>query len=384
MTTSLTKSGLIHYFWRSGNEVRSLEALSKSLDDVLAQKLDAKELALVLYHATKDSINGVYGEDIKAAQAAIENRIQKWTDKSLKAYENFTPFTLAQMLTSLKLLNLRPPERFVEFAMTKAEKLIPEFNADDMNFSLSAFAYLSIPLPKKIIQAIEKRMPAIQQTFSSDQAYNVLWSLAVIDAVNKHHNPQEKLSLSGAYNALIKDQLIRQKLASSNKKSFHNMLSDSLLWFKGDTEIERSQEEDTSSLFELDVKVELEKAGAIILPSYELKKPKHKVDISAKFNNASILFECDGPTHFVRSADDFKVYLNGKTLFQTALIFRNIKSSSIIRIPSDVYYQHMGDTDFWGNLLLEIDDKELGAYILGQYGLQALPAGREPAAPENN
>lgn len=375
-----SKKELIFYFLQTdGDEVRSAQALADNFDLAMKQGLNSKELALVLYHATLKAKNGIYGEDTKAALREIECRLQTWTDKALTQTRTITPYTLAHMMHGFSLLELRPPQRFIDQSMELANALVPNFNADDASYFLESLARLAIPAPKKTIGLLQKRMPSIINSFASEQAYRVVHSMAILDAVNEHHFGRGKASLSQLYSDTLKDSRFRAKLAEAQHIGQTHMLSDSLLWFKGDTPINRTEQDDTVSLFEGDVKHNLELAGASVSNDTIISKLKHRVDLTAVFNDKAILIECDGPSHSVKSVDDHKMYLNGNTILQTGLIQKAQPNQNIVRIPHDVFYQHMNDQDFWETFLLTIDEAETGAYILDNNGLIELVAGKHSA-----
>ena len=375
------KKDLIHYFLQTeGDEVRSVAALSENLNLAMKQGLNSKELAIVLYHATFKAKQGIYGEDTKSALREIESHIQTWTDKTLAQSKNISPYTLTHMWHAFSLLNIRPPQRFIDRSMELAnDALIGDFNSDDASYFLDAHAKLSVPVPKTAINLLNKRLLSISGSFSPEQAYRTLNALTTLDAVNQQHFGVGKASVSQICSDILKEPRFRAKLVEPLTDAQQDILALCLLWLKGESPIARREENDSSSLFEKDVKENLEAAGAKVDTGAIISKLKHRIDLRALFNDKSILIECDGPSHFIKSADDQKVYLNGQTILQTALIKRSKPDDSIIRIPHDVFYQHMRDQDFWESFLINADDAPNGAYILDSHGLIELEVGKHSA-----
>ncbi len=166
-------------------------------------------------------------------------------------------------------------------------------------------------------------------------------SLAVIDCLSVHHHVSKPYSFGSLFSELLNDGSIRSKIASVTDVDCKAMLSDAILWFKGKTPYARPSEPDTSSIFESDVAEELRNSGASVNSGVSIQTPNHIVDLSATFGQATFFVECDGPTHFVHGADDHKVYLNGSTIFQTALIQKGNADKSLVRISIDVFIKNM-------------------------------------------
>lgn len=375
-----TKGELIHYFLNPlPDELRCPEGLAKNLDAILNLSLTSKELALTLFHAGRGAQNKVYGPDIPEAISAIESRLQKWTDKAMRSNRNdYSPYTIAHMFHGFSLIALRPPERFTEFALDLADKHIKEFNAEDMTFFLTSIATLGLPLSDKMLRGIANRTGEIKSALTAHQCHDVVWSLAILDSVCSLHRGPKRFQMNSVFSSLIANPIVRGRLASLGDISHHNMLSDSILWFKGETPSPRHEDMTPPTLLEQDISAALKKAGAIINPPVDIPSPKHRIDLSASFNRQHFYVECDGPYHHVRGTDDHKVYLNGPTLFQTALISRACPDKKILRIPIDVFYQRMVDQEFWENVLVYLDDAKDGSYNLANDGyLTPLYEGRD-------
>lgn len=352
----------------SNAEVSSPDLLAANLDDLLRiPTLTSKELAIALYHSTKGALNGRYGEKPKPAMDVIKSRVQTWTDRALKKRE-YTSFTISQMLDGFSLLSLRPPERFVSFVLGKSKELISGFNADDMVSILGDMAHLGILPDKQLLKAMGAGIRSSRGSFSPHQLHSLMRSLAVLDCLSVHHHVSKPYSFGSLFSELLDDVNIRAKIASVTDVDCKAMLSDAILWFKGRTPYARPSEPDTSSLFESDVADELRNSGAFVNSGVSIQTPNHIVDLSATFGQATFFVECDGPTHFVHGADDHKVYLNGSTIFQTALIQKGNADKSLVRIPIDVFYPKHGDRDFWDSFLVAVDDAEVGAYCLASNG----------------
>ncbi len=265
-------------------------------------------------------------------------------------------------------LNLRPPERFVSFILGKAKDLISGFNADDMVSILGDVAHLGILPDKKLLIAMGDRIRSSRSYFSPHQLHSLMRSLAALDCLSVHHHVSKPYSFGSLFSELLDDVKIRAKIASVMDVDCKAMLSDAILWFKGSTPYARPSESDTSSLFESDVAAELRNLGASVTGGVSIQTPNHIVDLSATFGQATFFVECDGPTHFVHGADDHKVYLNGSTIFQTALIQKGNADKSLVRIPIDVYYPKQGNRDFWDSFLAAVHDEKVGAYCLASNG----------------
>lgn len=374
---TIDKGGIIQYFLNPEKccDARSIEALAKNLDDFLSlRQLTSKELALVLFHATKGAQMGLYSEDTTAACEAIKNRVQTWTDKAIKR-NDYSGYTIAHMFDAFSRLDLRPPERFVSFALEKAKTLIASnFNADDMTDFTAAIAHLAILPDKKLLTAIGTQLTQVKRAFSPHQTCSVIRSVAILDTLAAHHHGSKRYSFGSTFSEFINDNKIREKLANLSDPASKGMLSDALLWFKGTTPYPRSAESGTSSLFENDNKIALENAGATVQMGVHIPTPNHIIDLSATFGRATFYVECDGPSHFIHGADDHKIYLNGPTIFQTALISKGYPDTTLVRIPADVFYPKRGDSDFWESFLITVDDADNGAYCLASGG-NLLPIG---------
>lgn len=350
------------------DEVNSPDSLAANLDDLLRiPTLTSKELAIALYHSTKGALNGRYGENPEPALDVIKSHVQTWTDCALRKKE-YTGYTIAHMLDGFAHLNLRPPERFVSFALEKAKNLISGFNADDIVFFSHAVAHLGILPDKKLLIAMGDRIRSSRSYFSPHQLHSLIRSLAVLDCLSVHHHVSKRYSFGSLFSELLNDRSIRAKIASVTDADCKAMLSDAILWFKGSTPYARPSESDTSSLFESGVAAELRNLGASVTGGVSIQTPNHIVDLSATFGQATFFVECDGPTHFVHGADDHKVYLNGSTIFQTALIQKGNADKSLVRIPIDVYYPKQENRDFWDSFLAAVHDAEVGAYCLASNG----------------
>ncbi len=362
---SVSKSALVCYFFDKIEG--SLEALDKNLEDVLKQKLNPKELALVLFHSTMNAKAGLYGDPAQARRT-IESHIQKWADKTIKQKEGFSHFTSTHMLFAFRELELRPPERFLEFVLKKTEDDIKDYSALNLVSTLDSLARLGIDPGKKILQKAGERLPQVVSSMTISESFECLYALGILDAIGEHHHGAKRYPLGGTYNTLLKNQIFRSKIAAGETKAQLKMLADAIAWFRPTEPISATFEDSANPIFEKDVSATLESAGALILEPRQLRKPHHKLDLTASFGKATFHVECDGPTHFVRSADDHKVYMNGSTLFQTALIHRALPDETVLRIPHNVFYAKMDDRDMWEEVLITIDDKKPGAYILGPQG----------------
>lgn len=360
--TSLLKSDEI-------GEIRSVDSLAADLDDLLRgpSSLTSKELALALFHATKGAQNGRYGENPEPALDVIRNRVQPWTDRALKK-NDYSSYTIAHMFDGFSRLGLRPPERFITFALDKTQSLISKFNRDDVTDFAHAIAHLGILPNRKILTEMSNKITSIRGVFSPGQLHSLMRSLAILDCLSIHHNPSKPYSFGTLFSELLRDQKVREKLASTSEPNCKGMLSDAILWFKGTAPYKRPSESDTSSLFESDVANKLRNIGATVKAGVPIQTPNHTIDLSATFGQVTFFVECDGPTHFVHGADDHKVYLNGPTIFQTALIHKKNADTSIIRIPIDVFYQKISDQEFWEDFLVTMDDAKIGAYCLAANG----------------
>lgn len=361
----ISKSALVCYFYEKNEG--SLEALDKTLEEALRQKLNPKELALILFHATKNAKDALYGNPSEARRI-IESHIQKWTDKVTRQKEGFSHFTFTHMLHAFRELDLRPPERFLRFILEKSEGELKDYNALNLVSTLDSLARLGIDPGKKYLVKAAERLPHVVPSMTTAEAFETLYAIGLLDAIGEHHHGNKRFPLGGVYNALLKNQIFRSKIAAGETKAQLKILADSTTWFRPSDSVPSTLESNANPVFEGDVSHILESAGATILEPRRIKKPDHQLDLTASFGKVTFHVECDGPTHYVRSADDHKVYLNGSTLFQTALIHRALPNETVLRIPHNVFYAKMNEQEMWEEVLINIDDKKPGAYILGPHG----------------
>ena len=379
--TPLRKKDLIDYFFRVEDGNRSVSGLHHNLDAVLKEKLNMKELALVLYHSAIHAVNGVYGDKIKAMRV-IENHVQGWTDKVVRQSEGHTPYTLSHIVEAFGVLRLRPPERLREFLEPRLIAAVPAMHERDMTSMLGGLARLGMPLDKKFYQAVQQRMPQIKHEFPAQGIYQIFHSLAILDAVGQLHHGKKKLPLNDIFTPLLNDPQIRQKLAEREDDASRRMLLDSVYWFKGETPLRYSPETGGKSFFETDVAAALQHAGAQMKDTKPHPVSRHRIDLAGQFNKTSFVVECDGPDHFVRCTDNHTSMLDGNTLFQTALIARRDPGQKMLRLPYDVFYANMDNTEMWEYLLLAVEEAKEGSYIVGPAGdLLSLNEGFDPGLP---
>lgn len=378
----LTKKDLIDYFFRVDDESRPVTELNHNLDAVLKEKLNMKELALVLFHsALHGSDRGVYGEQ-KIARRVIENHIQGWTDKVLRQQEGHTAYTLSHMLLAFSILKMRPPERLVKFLEPKITQAVSEMHAKDMRDTLKSLATLGMPLDKGFFKAVQDRIPQIKHEFNGYDLYEVFHSLSILDAVGENLHGKRRAPLGNIFSPLLSDPQVRQKLVENDDEKTRRMLLDSVFWFKGQTPLTYTPENGDASLFETDVAAAFKHAGANLHPSEPHPVTKHRIDLKAAFGATSFAVECDGPDHFVRCVDSHNSVLNGNTIFQTALMARRDPDQLLIRLPYDVFYQNMDNHEMWQYLMIELEDVGTGNYIVGPDGnLLPLTAGFDPGLP---
>lgn len=350
------------------DEVNSPDSLAENLDVLLRiQTLTAKELAIALYHSTKGALNGRYGENPEPALDVIKRHMQTWTNNAVKK-KDYTGHAIAHMLDGFAHLNLRPPERFVSFALGKAKELISGFSADDIVFFLDAVVHLGILPDKQLLKEMGDRIRSSRNFFSPYQFISLMRSLAVLDCLSAHHHVSKPYSFGSLFSELLNDKQTKSRIDSVTKADCKAMLSDAILWFKQKTPYARPSQPDTSSHLESHVADELRKSGASVNRGVSIQTPNRIVDLSATFGQATFFVECDGPTHFVHGADDHKVYLNGSTIFQTALIRKGNADKSLVRIPFDVFYSQQGAQRFWDSFLVAASEAQVGAYCLSPNG----------------
>lgn len=332
----------------------------------MSYDLNSKELALILFHAVCDSEKELYGQPV-AAQRVIENHLQKLTDKAMKQ-KSYTSFTVSHMFDSFSRLGLRPPERFVKFLEDKAIEMLPEAKSDDIADMLKAGAKLGLPFGKGFFNAVQKRMPFVQASFAPAQVYETLHALAILDSVNALHNGSKRFQMGNIFGPMFGDPKVRQKLTGLDSDASRHMLLDTIYWFKGQKPFPYPRQPETNSYFEHEVSSAFARAGAQILPVKPDPDTHHCTDLSACFNQTVFAVECDGPTHFVRSLDDHKVFLDGSTIFQTALQTKRHNEQKLVRMPHDVFYRNVGNDEMFEYLLLEIEDAAPGSYLVGSSG----------------
>ncbi len=388
------KSNLITYFLRPmDDEIRSPAALSENLDAALNHNLTHKELSLILYHSTRDTKNNVYGEGKNKEEAltSIANKLQKWTDKVTHIKGKECPFTYVHMIESFRHLNLKPPERLVEFLIKTLENNIHQARETDIHFILLSFAELGITPSKKLYSGLNKRTLELQNEFDKNSLFDVVRSLCILDALHDVHykteeNKNAKSSMDKVFKTILNNNKTREKLAvTEENKSQINILSDALLWFMGETPQPRI-EDDVKSLYETDVAKAFSRAGTKVDEGVKIKNPNHTIDLKVTFNNTNIFIECDGPSHFIKSIDDHKMYPNGSTIFQTMLVAKSNPDALLLRLPSTVFYQNIDNPDFIDELLIQIDDLKdtRNAFVVGDNGLNEIHTGQDYRLNYNN
>ena len=385
-----TKGEIIDWFNRYKGDVRSIESLNSQFEEILQDKsLDPKELALILYHSAKAINDGVYGENKQKAQITVGAHVQKLTSKMTKAINGrISPdikidFTIAHTLDAFKLLEIQPPERLTECLQKKATKFMDSFSTKNMVSMLSSTARLALPVDEKFMRAAIKKVDSFNaNSYSSPtQPLELLHALAVIDATEEARKDDKRVHLKKTYNKIFGNNTVKQTIigACADSVSCHRRLIDSLYWFKRKDDYNYPKQVDKATMFEQDVQKTLEQHGADPLETKPHPITGDRIDLKAQFGKKTFYAECDGPTHFLKSADDHNVVLNGHTIFQTQLSILRNPDEPIVRVPIDVYYQNKDNTDLWENFLLEIDDKDGGGYVLSANGsLVPLEKGYNP------
>ncbi len=385
-----TKGEIIDWFNRYQGELRSIESLNTQLEKILQdQSLNPKELSLILYHSARAINDGVYGEDKQKARLTVGTHIQKLTNKMIKAINGKVPpdikidFTIAHTLDAFKLLEIQPPERLTECLQKKATKFMDIFSARNIVSMLSSTARLALPIDEKFMRAAIKKIDKFNaNSYSSPtQPLELLHALAVIDAAEEARKGDKRVNLKKTYNKIFGNNTIKQAIieACADSISNHRRLIDSLYWFKRKDEYSYPKQGDKPSMFEQDVQKTLEHYGAKPLETKPHPITGDRIDLRAKFREKTFYAECDGPTHFLKAADDHNVVLNGHTIFQTKLSILRNPDEPIVRIPIDVYYPNEGNNDLWETFLLEIGKKDNGGYVLSANGsLVPLEGGYNP------
>ncbi|GEM_PF-3429593 len=291
---------------------------------------------------------------------------------------------LAEVYYGFRSLNTRPSEQFGKILLDIACQGMEHSTAHDITSVMSSLARLGIEPPDLFLEQIQKRVPEIIETFSQRDACKFVYALAILDAVAEHYRGHDRVHANEIYTDVIANKKFLDYLYTAERIDHRGMVSRASLWFSHRALMPIPLEKNRRSNSEYGLKKIFRAVGATIVPSLYIPKLDHVVDVSARFREAQIHAEFDGPTHFVKSFDGQELFLNGPTIFQTALEARHTsKLCMILRVPFNVCDAHkQEDKPFWHGVCHQVEQKGKGSHLLLPNGNLCV-IGNRTKRPEN-
>ena len=246
-----------------------------------------------------------------------------------------------------ELISVCPLDILLAKMLAEAVRVMPKMTPSSLKNILISVAYLAINPGEEFLEALEKALQDKASIIDKNCGVMVLQGLAVLDAVLAHNCGEDRYPIKRIYDNLMKNPAFVAKIGNYPDSVQINIMIDAELWFTGTTKDQyKFIKEGTVSPLENEVAHYFSSLGIEVHQQVEIPGVNHPLDLSLIYQRATCHCELDGKTHFVMVSDGQSSYVNGQTLYQSALI--QIKEiSPLVRVPSMVFTKKRGDGRFW-------------------------------------
>ena len=257
----------------------------------------------------------------------LNNDEHKQLDQDLQDHlHKHTFHDLSVLVRALKKKNVRPSDETLEMIEKRAMATFDRKDTASQCDILYAFAVLAKRPSDDFIRKFASNYKASRQDFTSTDKAHTLLSLAIFDALPG--TPIERLTRLN-----MKHEVSTHRY---EKECEYKIINDVCLWFGIDCNVAQPPEHDNHSVYETMLSDAFNRAGhntAHQQPANDIDEMEHAVDLMLAFHDAAIIVEFDGPHHYNTLLDGHhKEALNGKTLFQSALIKKMRPEQCLLRV----------------------------------------------------
>ncbi len=264
-----------------------------------------------------------------------EDFMKAWERRIISEMGSLTPLNLANALSSLATLRIRPGSGLMQMCRARLEEVIPDSDETLANSRFATPAEIAI----------------------------IFKSVAMIDALEFFEDAKDLA------------EMIDQRLRLLSRTGFSNgtvhQINQTRLWFGMPRVFKLEHETDTRSRMEEEMELIFAAAGYPVVPnSTYIADMNHRIDVTLQ-GNPGVLIEIDGPSHFLYKPDPKTGHyaaaeMNGNTLYQTGLVHKNRPDMPVLRLPYWIV-RRMQENDGWAKDITASMARQLRAAGPGMY-----------------
>lgn len=274
--------------------------------------------------------------DRKNARNAVLKDIGKVLEKTDILEYDFIQLT--QIISACEMLRIIPQDRFRDKLIQGTQSVLPYASEKACYNFINNMARLAIyPGDDWIKSWWEKTFECLDE-MRSNWINDIVYRLAILDYLRSQDKKFKNIQspCREIANGLLESYRDKKDEVFPDKR-IPQQITDAAKWFDFDLRMQGFISEYESSSHSHDEKKFREAfyaAGAKLSDSYRISS-NHQFDISLQFNCKSFAIEIDGDPHMLTGTADGKLYYDGSTRFQTALILKALPADlKLVRIPS--------------------------------------------------
>lgn len=283
--------------------------------------------------------------DHKNARNGVLNGINKVLENANILGYDFNSTQLSQIISAYYMLRMFPQGRFKYKLIQGTQSVLPNVDAQSCYNFINNFARLAVYPGDDWIEAWWQRTIECLDKMRGNWIDDIVYRLAILDYLRSQDKRYRNIEspCREVANGLL--EIYRDKKDEFYPdKRMPKQITDAAIWFDFDLQMQKFTSEHESSSSSHDEKrfrQAFQAAGANLSVFYETSLD-HQFDISLQFNCKSFAIEIDGSPHMLTGHADGKLYYDGATRFQTALIMKELPTNlKLVRIPT-VYLNNKG------------------------------------------